>query len=118
MSPSKRRLIEDRATRNAARQVVEREVAWFKAGVGEPGFAAQVLASGKDYAGTVADGAVDFMQDNRGKLSGGLALATLGLAAWLFRGQLGDLVRGMAEGLATTADENAAEIQPDNQQEP
>lgn len=119
MSPTKRRLIEDRAMRDAAREVVNREVAWFKAGAGEPGFASHVLESGRDYAGTVAEGAMDLARDNRGKLSGGLALAAIGLAVWLYRGQLADLVTGIVDGLTGTDDEaDDASNQPDNQQEP
>ena len=100
MSPMKRRLMEDRAMRDAAREVVDRQIAWFKAGAGEPGFASHVVETGKDYARTVADGALDLARENRGKLSGGLAVAALAAAAWLFRGQLGDLVAGMLDGLA------------------
>ena len=120
MSPMKRRLIEDRAMRDAARAVVNSQVAWFKAGAGEPGFAAHVLETGKDYATTVADGAIDFVQDNRSKLSGGAALAALALAAWLFRAQLGDLMTGIIDGLNGEPGEDAeadTEFQPDNQQE-
>lgn len=105
MSPMKRRLIEDRAMRDAARQVVDRQVAWFKAGAGEPGFASQVVATGKDYARTVADGALDLARENRDKLSGGLAVAALAAAAWLYRGQLGDLVAGMLDGLSGEDDD-------------
>ena len=108
MSPMKRRLIEDRAMRDAARQVVDRQVAWFKAGAGEPGFASHVIETGKDYARTVANGAVDLARDNRGKLTGGLAVAALAAAAWLFRGQLGDLVAGMLDGLSGDDDDVTA----------
>lgn len=117
MSPLKRRLIEDRAMRDAARQVVNRQVAWFKAGAGEPGFASHVLETGKDYARTVADGAVDLARENRGKVSGGLALAALAAAAWLYRGQLGDLVAGMLDGLSGNDDDDTAS-QNDTTQEP
>lgn len=117
MSPLKRRLIEDRAMRDAARQVVDRQVAWFKAGAGEPGFASHVLETGKDYARTVADGAVDLARENRGKVSGGLALAALAAAAWLYRGQLGDLVAGMLDGLSGNDDDDTAS-QNDTTQEP
>ncbi len=117
MSPLKRRLIEDRAMRDAARQVVDRQLAWFKAGAGEPGFASHVLETGKDYARTVADGAVDLARENRGKVSGGLALAALAAAAWLYRGQLGDLVAGMLDGLSGNDDDDTAS-QNDTTQEP
>ncbi|MXO71721.1 hypothetical protein [Alteraurantiacibacter buctensis] len=99
MSPMKRRLIEDRAMRDEARGVVRAQVAWFKAGAGEPGFANHVIATASDYAHTVADGAAEFVHDNKGKLSGGVAVAALGLAAFLFRDRLGDLVQGMIDGL-------------------
>lgn len=117
MSPMKRRLMEDRAMRDAARQVVDRQVAWFKAGAGEPGFASHVVESGKDYARTVADGAMDVARDNRGKLSVGLAAAALAAAAWLYRGQLSDLLAGMLDGLAGD-DADEAGNQDDTTQEP
>lgn len=105
MSPQKRRLIEDRAMRDAARQVVNQQVAWFKAGAGEPGFASHVLETGRDYARTVADGAIDLAQEHRGKLSGGLAVTVLAAAAWIYREQLGDLVAGMLDGFTGDDDD-------------
>lgn len=109
MSPAKRRLIEDRAMRDAARQMVNHQVAWFKAGTGEPGFASHVLETGKDYARTVADGAIDIAQEHRGKLSGGLAIAALAAAAWIYREQLGDLVAGMLDGFSGDEDDTTNE---------
>lgn len=113
MSPMKRRLIEYRAMRNEARGLVKGQIAWFKAGAGEPGFANHLIATAKDYAHTVADGAAGFVHENKGKLSGGAAVAALGLAAFLFRDRLGDLVNGMIDGL--TGDENDATSKQANQ---
>lgn len=105
MSPQKRRLLEDRAMRDAARELVNHQVAWFKAGAGEPGFASHVLETGKDYARTVADGAIDLAQEHRGKLSGGLAITALAAAAWIYREQLGELVAGMLDGFSGDDDD-------------
>lgn len=117
MSPMKRRLIEDRAMRNEARGVVKAQVAWFKAGANEPGFTSHVIATATDYAANVADGAAEFVHDHKGRLSGGLALAVLGLSAWLFRDRLGDLVHGMLDGLAGEDGSETDAPETDKQQE-
>jgi hypothetical protein len=103
MPTSKLRLLEDRALRDAARHVVSRDVAFIKADVEEQGLASRVVATGADYARVMADGAVDLARENGGKVSGGAALVAAGLAAWIFRTEIGDLVSGMVEGL--TADD-------------
>lgn len=99
MSPMKRRLHEDRALRDAARGVVTRDVAYLKSDVAEQGLVSRVMATGADYACVMADGAVDIARENRGKLSGGVALLAAGLAVWIYRDEIGDLVSGMVEGL-------------------
>lgn len=95
----KRRLAEDRALRDAARAVLDSDVGFIKADVAEHGVASRVLSTGADYARIMADGAADVAKDHRGKLSGGLAILAVGLAAWIYRNEIGDLVSGMVEGL-------------------
>ncbi|MEO5707455.1 MAG: hypothetical protein ABIT10_03430 [Alteraurantiacibacter sp.] len=99
MSPLKRRLIEDRELRDAARAVVSRDVSFLKDDVEEQGVASRVMAAGADCARTMADGAIDIAHENRGWLSGGVALLAAGLALWIYRDEIGDLVSGMVEGL-------------------
>jgi acyl CoA:acetate/3-ketoacid CoA transferase alpha subunit len=95
----KLRLAEDRALRDAARAVLDNDVGLIKADVAEHGVASRVWSTGVDYARIMAEGAIDLASENRGKLSGGLALAAAGLAVWIYRDQIGDLVSGMVEGL-------------------
>lgn len=99
MSPMKLRLTQDRALRDAARAVVTNDVDYIKADVAEHGVASRVWSTGADYARIMADGAIDVAKENRGKLSGGLALLATGLALWIYRDQIGDLVSGMVDGL-------------------
>lgn len=99
MSPMKLRLAQDRALRDAARAVVTNDVEFIKADVAEHGVASRVWSTGADYARIMADGAIDVAKENRGKLSGSLALLAAGLAVWIYRDQIGDLVSGMVEGL-------------------
>lgn len=109
MSAMKRRLAEDRALRDAARNIFQRDVALIQADVEEQGLASRVLATGAEYMHVVADGAVDLIKDHRGRLSGGAALLAAGLAAWIYRHEIGDLVAGMLDGLhADEDDQNEA----------
>ena len=114
MSPALRRLLEDRAMRDAARAVVERQVAYLKDEAQQGALATRALQAGADYAGTMAEGALDLAAEHRGKLGAGAGLLVAGLAAWFFRDAIGDFVSGLLDGIADdeTADEDAEPTAP------
>lgn len=117
MSPMKHRLIEDRTMRDAARAVVDGDVAFLKAEVAEQGLGSRVIATGMDYAQVLAEGAVDLANDHRGKVSGGLGLVVLGLAGWIYRDRLGELFGGLVDGLLPGDDDDMDTSTDDNSQE-
>lgn len=115
MSPLKLRLLEDRALRDAARAVVKADVAFLKADVQQQGVGARVAESGSDYVRTIADGAMELVEDNRGTATGLFTLAAAGLAAWFFREELTDLVMkffGPDDAEAGTDDSAGEDAEP------
>lgn len=105
MSPLKQRLLEDRAMRNAARANVETDIAIIKGEDSDQGLTGRLLDGGKDLARTLSDGALDMAGDSKAKLGGAVALGVAGLAAWIFRGTIMDVI----EGFFAEADEALAE---------
>ena len=87
----KRRLLEDRAMRDAARQVVTGTVAHLKAEARSPGMAGRALSAGADHARVLGEGALDMAREYRKPLTGAAVALGAGLAAWLFRQELADL---------------------------
>ncbi len=113
MSPLKRRLVEDRAMRDAARAVVRADIELLKASLGEEGAAARSMEAGGDYLRLVGEGAWDVIADNRGKSAGLFGLALAGLAAWFFREEVTEAVTGFLEALGEPAeDDDAGESSP------
>lgn len=95
MAIGKNRLLEDRALRDAARGNVTHDVAFLKQEVRDKGVGARLLDTSKDNARTIAAGARDLAQDNRGKMAGGAALAVAGVVAWIFRKPIMAAVDGL-----------------------
>ena len=85
MAIGKNRLLEDRALRDAARGNLTHDVTFLKQEVKDKGVGARLLDMSTDNAQTIAAGARDLAEDNRGKMAGGAALAIAGIAAWIFR---------------------------------
>ncbi len=98
MPPLKLRLKQDRLMRDAARQIVSSDVELLKAEIEQKPVAARAADTGGDYLRQIGEGALDLVNDNRGKLAGGLTLAAAALAIWLYRDEIGDLVSGMVDG--------------------
>jgi hypothetical protein len=107
MSPLKRRLVEDRAMRDAARAVITADIDLLKADVAEQGLASRSMEAGSDYVKLVSEGAWDVVSENRGKAGGILGVAVAGLAAWFFREEIAHAVSGFFEGLGDHVDEAA-----------
>lgn len=105
MSPLKQRLAEDRAMRDAARKNVETDIAVLKGETSEQGVAEKLVDGGIDLARTLGDGAMDMAGDSRGKLGGTVGLAVAGIAAWIFREPIMDMI----DGFLAEADEALAE---------
>lgn len=100
MSPLKLRLIEDRAMRDAARAVVDADIARLKDGVQTQGLGARAAEAGSDYLRTIGEGALDLMREEKAKAGTYAALGAAALAAWLFRGQIAEAMCGLWEGLS------------------
>lgn len=114
MSPMKLRLIEDRAMRDAAKAIVKADVEFLKADVQEKGVGSRMMDTGSDYARTIADGAMELVEDNRGTATGLFTLGAGALAAWFFREELTDLVMGLF-GSDDDGDEAADASEPDDE---
>jgi hypothetical protein len=113
VSPLKQRLVEDRAMRDAARAIVETDLAIIKGEGSERGVAERLIDGGRDLARTLGDGAMDMAGDDRGKLGGAVAIGIAGIAAWLFRGTIMDAV----ESFLARADEGLAEAEASSEME-
>lgn len=99
MSPAKRRLLEDRAMRDAARAVVKADVELIKSDVREEGAVSRTMSAGTDYLKLVGEGALDLANEHRAKTGGLIAMAIALLAAWFFRREIGELLGGIVDGL-------------------
>lgn len=98
MPANKLRLLQDRALRDAAKQVVTTDLALMRADLAQGGVANRAAETGTDYLKLLGEGALDMASDNRGKLAGGVvALALAGIAAWVLREQIGEVVAGFFE---------------------
>jgi hypothetical protein len=97
------RLIEDRALRDAARAVIEEDIAMLRASLGEQGVASRVSQSvGTTITGRIRAGASDVLEQAKQTASdhrGVLAVLVGAILLWLMRGPL----------LALLDDEDAAD---------
>ena len=114
---SKLQLLQDRALRDAARQVVTTDLALMRANLDQSSVANRAMETGTDYLKLLGEGASDIASDNRGKLAGGITLALAGIAAWLFRDEIGEVLAGFFENddddiEEPEAPENIAETYP------
>ncbi|MFC3097730.1 hypothetical protein [Alteraurantiacibacter palmitatis] len=117
MSPLKLRLIEDRAMRDAARAVVEADIARLKDGVQVQGLASRTAEAGTDYLRIMGEGALDLVREDKARAGAYAALAAAALAAWLFRDTLAEAMRGLWDGLTEHAPDSTVsehDTPPDN----
>jgi hypothetical protein len=101
------RLIEDRALRDAARAVIEEDIAMLRASLGEQGVASRVSQSvGTTITGRIRAGASDVLEQAKQTASdhrGVLAVLVGAILLWLMRGPL----------LALLDDDEDADENPD-----
>ncbi len=97
MSPRKLRLLEDKALRDAAKLNVLTDVELIKSDMDKHGPAQRISEAGIEYLRTLGEGALDIAHENKGTLSGGLAIGLAGIAAWMFRDNIMDLIDGFLE---------------------
>jgi hypothetical protein len=117
------RFIEDRALRDAARAVLEEDIARLRASLGEQGVASRVSSSvSTTVTSRIRDGAVDVLDQARQRASdnpGVLAVLIGAILLWVMRGPILDLVEGLMESEETgddaaPADQNIeADLFPD-----
>jgi ATP-dependent Clp protease ATP-binding subunit ClpA len=113
MSALPPRFIEDRALRDAARSVLDEDIARLRASLGEQGVASRVTSSisstvtGRLKAGAsdVLDSAKDTAADNRGVI----AVLISAILLWLMRGPLLALVTEEDFAPADSADMDGAD---------
>lgn len=97
MAPMKNQLLHDRLMRDAARQIVTTDVELLKAGVEQKPVASRAAETGGEWLKTIGAEAADLASEHRGKLAGGLTLAAAGLAMWIYRDELGEVLAGMLD---------------------
>lgn len=106
------RFIEDRALRDAARAVLEEDVARLRDSLEEEGVTSRVTSSvGTTITGRIRAGANDVLQQTKQAASdhrGVLAVLIGAILLWLMRGPLLALTEGEAE------DEADTEIEPED----
>jgi hypothetical protein len=97
MVPMKHRLLQDRLMRDAARQIVTTDVELLRAGVEQKPVASRAAETGGHWLKTITAEAADLASDHRGKLAGGVTLAAVALAVWIYRDELGEVIAGMLD---------------------
>ena len=106
------RFIEDRALRDAARAVLEEDVARLRDSLEEEGVTSRVTSSvGTTITGRIRAGANDVLEQAKQAASdhrGVLAVLICAILLWLMRGPLLALIEGEAE------DEADTEIEPED----
>lgn len=106
------RFIEDRALRDAARAVLEEDVARLRDSLEEEGVTSRVTSSvGTNITGRIRAGANDVLEQAKQAASnhrGVLAVLIGAILLWLMRGPLLALIEGEAE------DEADTEIEPED----
>ena len=85
MANSERQLLEDRALRDAARDLVHSDIGFIRESIGARGLPARVASRVTGSAREIADEAAAVAEENRTVLAAGLVLGTLGLGLWIFR---------------------------------
>ncbi|MDC8753231.1 hypothetical protein OIK40_01085 [Erythrobacter sp. sf7] len=107
------RFIEDRALRDAARVVLEEDIARLRASLGEQGVASRVSSSvSTTVTSRIRDGAADVLEQAKQRASdnpGVLAVLIGAILLWVMRGPILDLVEGLMEGEGTGADDHAGD---------
>jgi hypothetical protein len=107
------RFIEDRALRDAARAVLEEDVARLRESLEEEGVTSRVTSSvGTNITGRIRAGANDVLEQAKQAASnhrGVLAVLIGAILLWLMRGPLLALIEGKAEVEADT------EIEPEDE---
>ena len=102
MSPPPTRFIEDRALRDAARAVLEEDIARLRASLGEQGVASRVTSSvGSTVTSRIRAGASDVLEGAKQRASdnpGVLALLVGAILLWLMRGPLLALIEAQTDG--------------------
>lgn len=118
MSQLPPRFVEDRALRDAARAVLEEDIARLRASLGEQGVASRVSASvGTTITGRIRAGADDVLEQAKQAASdyrGVLAVLVGAILLWLMRGPLLALIEGATEDWAG----DRAEDEADTENEP
>ena len=111
MSALPPRFLEDRALRDAARAVLEEDIARLRAALGEQGVASRVSASvGSTITGRLKAGADDVLEQARQAASdhrGVLAVLIGAILLWLMRGPLLALIEGANNSETETEDSDA-----------
>jgi len=90
MANSVHQLLEDRAMRDAARDLVHGDIGFIRESLGMRSVPARLADRLTGSAREIADEAAAVAEENRTVLSAGLVLATLGLGLWFFREPLQD----------------------------
>jgi len=85
MASSEHQLLEDRAMRDAARELIHSDIGFIRESIGLRGVPARLADRVTGGARGIADEAVVAADENRTVLAAGLVLGTLGLGLWFFR---------------------------------
>ncbi len=94
--PYMRRFEQDRALRDAAKDLVQQDLDFLRGNNAERGVGGRIADRARSGASNLAGEATDYASDNRGTVAAGVALAGAALALAIFRRPLleaiGDLI--------------------------
>lgn len=85
-------LREDRALRNAAKQLLKADISYLKGDMASKGIGGRIAGRAKDGAADIGEELVDFANENRAQVGTGIAVALLAFVGWLFRDRLADAI--------------------------
>lgn len=113
MTDPARQLLEDRALRDAARGLVQDDIAFIRDSVAARSLPARLADRVTGGARDIADEAAIVADENRVMLGSVVALGVAGLAAWVFREPLRAGIDGLLARLGVNANLGEPESPPD-----
>jgi hypothetical protein len=112
MADPARQLLEDRALRDAARELVQGDIGYIREGLANRGIPARILDRATGSAREISGEAAIAAKENAVTLGTGVAVGALAAMAWVFRSQLSQIACDLMGGAPTGEPEPAPTHDP------